>query len=151
MTENAILVLLLILPTLLFFGARRFFRTTKPKMDNQKTAALLFGGLWIAGFVASAGLLAGEVYYRYIYDQADTVGMCKTTTRWFERHFRTNNGGFRDDHVYEPTIRPGQRRISLLGDSYTAAQGINDIEDRFVGELARPRGPCTGHLWVEYV
>jgi len=139
MTENAILVLFLVLPTLLFFGARRFFRTTKPKMDNQKTAALLIGGIWIVGFVASAGLLAGEVYYRYVYDQADTVGMCKATARWFERHFQTNNGGFRDDHAYEPSVSPGHRRISLLGDSYTAGQGINDINDRFVGELANRR------------
>ena len=146
MAENLILMFFLVLPSMLFVGARKFFVTTRPTMKDQKTAAAMIGALWIVGLVAATGLFAGEVYYRFIYDQTDTLGLCKTSFRWFDRHFHTNPGNFRDTFTYQPAATPGVRRVSFIGDSYTAAQGIDELNDRFATQFAKQRPDQEVHV-----
>jgi lysophospholipase L1-like esterase len=79
---------------------------------------------------------AGEVYYRFIFDSTDSFGLTRASSRWFQRHFRTNNAMVRDDVDYTPSIPAGQRRITLLGDSFTVGHGVL-VEDRFANRIRR--------------
>ncbi len=89
----------------------------------------------------SVVLLAGEIYYRFVFDTTDTFALTKTTERWFDRYFHPNRSGLRDslDH-YEESPAAGVRRVSFFGDSFTAGHGIADVEDRF-GNLVRHARP----------
>jgi hypothetical protein len=51
------------------------------------------------------------------------------------RHWRTNGAGCRDNIEYQPEIRPGKRRVTFVGDSFTAGHGIKDVEARFANRL----------------
>src|SRR5262249_33528798 len=45
--------------------------------------------------------------------------------------------GCRDDVEYLPTLQPGRRRVTFLGDSFTAGHGIKDVADRFPNRLRK--------------
>jgi len=49
---------------------------------------------------------------------------------------RTNQAGFRCEHEFESQKTPGQRRILLFGDSYTAGDGVSN-KDRYGDQLER--------------
>lgn len=93
-----------------------------------------------------AGLagLGGELYYRYIYDTTDSLAYTKVSRQWVERYCILNQGGFRDNVDYPLERAVGSRRISFLGDSFTAGHGIKSVEDRFPNLVrARARnGKC---------
>jgi lysophospholipase L1-like esterase len=78
--------------------------------------------------------LAGEVYYRFIFDQS-AIGVDKIATRWFQRHYHLNSWGFRDNVDYVNALQPGRRRVTFLGDSFTAGWGVNNVEECFAGRL----------------
>jgi hypothetical protein len=104
------------------------------------------GNLSVLSFLASLGLLLGEVYYRFLYDQTDALDGTKVSVRWFERHYRQNNFTCRDDVDYANAIAPGIRRISFLGDSFTAGHGIKDVRDRFPNLLRSTHPEWEIHL-----
>lgn len=135
MAENFILLLFLILPLVLFRAARRFFRNVAPRMRDRRIFTLVCGNLLVLLFLVSVLLLPGEIYFRFFYDQTDAFGLCKTTTRWFERHYHKNVAGFRDSINYIPVVEPGRRRVSFIGDSFTAGHGIREVEDRFANRV----------------
>jgi lysophospholipase L1-like esterase len=139
MAENLILMLFLVLTGMSFVGARRFFGRTRPEMKDRKAAALLWSGLWIAGVAVSVGLLSGEVYFRYFYDQTDSFALSKASGRWFDRHFKRNQEGFRDIVNYPATTIGGKRRVTVIGDSYAAGHGIANVKERFAGVLRKLR------------
>jgi len=88
-------------------------------------------------FITATAFIGGETYYRYVYDESDSMNITLTSLKWYKKHFRYNNFGFRDnvDYVLQaPVDRP---RISFLGDSFTAGAGINDVEDRFVNIIRK--------------
>lgn len=87
--------------------------------------------------------LSMEGYYGFFYDQPDSFGTLLTSERWFKRHYRYNNWGFRDDKDYYYKKGKDRYRIVFVGDSFTAGHGIEDIGDRFSGrieELLRETG-----------
>jgi len=96
---------------------------------------------WIAGQIFITLLLlslvfaAGEAYYRFIYDDTDVLDMSKASQRWHARHYQFNNLGYRDDVDYANQPQPGKWRVTVLGDSFTAAAGVPDVADRFVNRL----------------
>jgi hypothetical protein len=96
---------------------------------------LLVGNLLVFVLLFSTFSLFGEVYYRFVYDSSDSLVVMKVGYRWFERHYRRNSAGFRDNIEYYPEIRPAARRVSFLGDSLTAGQGIRDVDDRFANRI----------------
>lgn len=73
----------------------------------------------------------GELYYRYIYDTTDSLAYTKVSQQWGRRYYLENAAGFRDNIQYSTLRAPGKRRISFLGDSFTAGHGIKSVEDRF--------------------
>jgi lysophospholipase L1-like esterase len=75
--------------------------------------------------------LGGELYYRQIYDTTDSLAYTKVSQQWVERYCRYNAAGFRDNIEYGLERPEGRRRISFLGDSFTAGHGIKSVEERF--------------------
>ena len=138
--ENLSLILLLGIPislTLLLhylFGIHRVQERWPPGLALGAGNAL---GLGLCVALLSAG---GELYFRFAVDTTDAFGVTKITRRWLNRHYQLNSAGMRDDLEYAVTRPPGLRRITFVGDSFSAGYGIPDVEDRFAN-LIRARRP----------
>jgi len=113
------------------------------------------GGLLLGnalGLALCLSLLAamGELYFRFVYDTTDAFAVTKTTQRWLERHYRLNEAGMRDDVPSYPAARsPGHRRVTFLGDSFTAGFGVNDVEDRFANRVRSRRPDWEIHVLAD--
>lgn len=96
----------------------------------------------LLSFFVLVGLagLGGELYYRYIYDTTDSLTYTKVSQQWVARYCNYNSGGYRDNVDYPLERMADRRRISFLGDSFTAGHGIKSVEDRFPN-LIRARHP----------
>src|ERR1044071_2123921 len=114
-----------------------FFRRIQGPGAPVAGLRLITGNLLVLLFLSSVVLAVGEAYYRYDHDTTDSLSYSKTSQRWFSRHWKTNAAGFRDNVEYTDSIQPGKRRITLLGDSFTAAHGVKDVEDRFANRIRR--------------
>ena len=82
--------------------------------------------------------LSFEVYYRFLFDATDRMMTTKVSQRWYERHWKTNNRGARDDLDYSYDKPEGLRRITFLGDSFTAGHGVL-LEERFANVIREAR------------
>jgi len=135
--ENLILAGFVLLPVLLATGLYLFFvRRRIHRRADATWRHLLLGNALVLAFLGSLLLLTGEVYYRFLYDATDSFGLTKVTQRWFERHFHYNTATFRDSLPgYELEPPPGVRRITFVGDSFTAGHGVADVEDRFANRI----------------
>ena len=132
MHENLILGVFALLPLLLAAALVAFFRLFRQhRRTSRRAARLVAGNLLVLLFIGSICLLGGEIYYRFLYDTTDSFGLTKTTKRWFARHFEKNNAGVRDSVPYRGALTPGIRRVTFLGDSFTAGHGVPNVEDRF--------------------
>ncbi|MCH7989482.1 MAG: hypothetical protein IID46_10105 [Planctomycetes bacterium] len=119
-------------------GCVLYFVFVRLKIHRRKQSfwlRLLLGNMLLLLFLVSLVLLSGEIYVRFYYDTTESFGLSKTTRRWFDRHFVLNNIGFRDSVPYWPATRPGSRRLTFFGDSFTAGHGIADVEDRFANRI----------------
>lgn len=139
MNENVLFASFLALPVVLLILLVFFFRSLKRNEQAAGWKRLVVGNMLILLQLLSVILLGGEVYYRFFYDTTDAFGLSKTTTRWFDRHFHLNRNGFRDSTNYALGIRPGERRVTFVGDSFTAGHGIADVEDRFANRIRAAR------------
>ena len=92
---------------------------------------LLGGNLLVGFFLLALLFVAGESYYRFIFDTTDSLAYTKVSRRWLERYYVPNSAGFRDNIEYSLALQPGRRRISFVGDSFTAGHGVKSVEDRF--------------------
>lgn len=112
-------------------------RAVAARGERPAWRAVLAANLLLLACLASLAFLAGEAYYRFWYDTTDSFGLTRTTSRWFKRYDQPNAMGFRDDVDYARAAAPGKRRISFLGDSFTAGHGVKRVADRFVNLLRR--------------
>lgn len=133
------LVLIALVASALACGALavRFLRRVRRERLARTWRRVLVGNLLVLAALLSFLLLGGELYYRYIYDTTEAFGLSRTTARWFERHVRANNFGFRDSIDYAHARDPARRRISFIGDSFTVGHGIVDPEARFTNRVRR--------------
>lgn len=131
-----------IIPLVLLGFSINFIRECRSDAVRVTRSKLVVGNLLILMTLLSTALLPGEIYFRYFYDSTDSFGLTKTTKRWFERHFKRNQTGFRDSLNYLPTPPPDTRRISFVGDSFTVGHGIENVEDRFANQV---RTLCPQH------
>ena len=115
MQENLVLFSFAASPLVLLFMFRRFFRRNRQKPTARRTLRLIIGNTLIGLLMLSIAVLGGEVYYRFYYDETDSFGLTKVTTRWFDRHFQFNASRFRDDIQYPATRLRGRRRITFVG------------------------------------
>ena len=90
----------------------------------------------------SLGVLTScELYFALIYDASDSFNMTNVSKKWFALHVApqqkvlslTEQEGirYRDDRAFPESLRPEQKHIVFFGDSFTFAQGVNDVKDRF--------------------
>ena len=114
-----------------------FFRRIRDAGPRGAGLRLVAGNLLVLLFLGSVALAVGEAYYRYDHDTTDSLSYSKTSQRWFTRHWKTNAAGFRDNVEYADSIQPGKRRITLIGDSFTAGHGVKDVEDRFANRIRK--------------
>jgi hypothetical protein len=105
---------------------------------NVRWSRLLLGNTLVFLLLCSVGLLAGEVYYRYFLDTTQDY-RSKLSGRWFKRHWKLNSWDLRDTEDYAVERKPGKRRVTFLGDSMTAGQGVK-VHQRFAN-LYRARKP----------
>ncbi len=112
-----------------------FVRFALHKSKSSRRWKLLLGNVLVLFFLASLTALLGETYFRFFRDTTDSFALTKISQRWLERHYHVNKMGFRDDCEYSPKRTEGKRRITLIGDSFTAGHGIRDVADRFANRL----------------
>lgn len=110
---------------------------------------LLLGNLLVLLTLLALGLAGGEIYYRFFCDTTDGLGFTKVSERWFVRHWQVNSSDYRDNLNYTLNIKPGKRRISFVGDSFTAGHGVKDVEDRFANRLRRAHPEWEIHLLAQ--
>lgn len=130
-----VLVVACVAPVVLFLAARVTIRLYGLTTGWAQRITWLAGQGCITLFLLSLLFLAGEAYYRFFYDETDVLDMSKASKRWHERHYQFNNFGFRDNLDYANRLEPGRWRVTVLGDSFTAAAGVPNVEDRFVNRL----------------
>jgi lysophospholipase L1-like esterase len=144
--ENLVLGLFALLPLICAFGLLRLVRHLRDHKLKPGLSHLLFGNLLLFLLLATGLLLGGEIYYRFIYDTTDSLMYTKVSWLWTQRHWHRNAQGYRDDMDYSPRRQPGKRRVTFLGDSFTAGHGIKDIERRFPNLLRRRHPEWEIHM-----
>lgn len=127
---DAFFIFCLLVPIILLFGLLLFYRS-RGRLKISKTVFLIIWNSWIVILLLSFFFLFGEVYYRFFVDTTDSFGLNKITQRWMQRHYKPNNFYARDNIDYHLEIESGKRRVTFLGDSFTAGHGIKDVDDRF--------------------
>lgn len=140
--------LFLLLPVLIGAAGAWFIRWSGRAGRRQRAPTVILGNVLILAFLLSLLLAAGEFYFRFCYDTTDAFGLTRVNQRWFDRHWRLNRAGFRDSlSEYPPGRTPGRRRITFIGDSFTAGHGIPNVEDRFANRI-RQLGQDEVHVFA---
>ncbi|MBS0265126.1 MAG: hypothetical protein JSS02_24555, partial [Planctomycetes bacterium] len=91
-------------------------------------------GLSVWMFFAGATLV--EMYFSLIYDQSDSFNMTNVSKRWFARHVRKNEAGFRDQNPLPRKLGKGVHRLWFVGDSFTYGHGVKNVSNRFSDRVA---------------
>lgn len=149
MDENLVLGLFV-----LAFGASGgllwlFARQARRSGGQGGWARLVVGNLLVLLCALALSLVAGEIYYRFCYDTTDSLGFTGVSQRWFQRHWRTNSSDCRDNVNYSLQIAPGKRRISFVGDSFTAGHGVKKVEHRFANRIREAHPEWEIHLLAQ--
>lgn len=85
-----------------------------------------------------ATLFALELALRVFHVRADGFGVTAMHRAWMELHWKpVNSLGFRDR---EPRAQAGVKRVLVLGDSFAAGHGIDELDDTFASVLGRELG-----------
>jgi lysophospholipase L1-like esterase len=107
------------------------FRTARASAAKPGWRRVLLFNLLSVLLLTGLSFAGGELYYRFVYDTTDSIAYTKVAQQWGQRYIVENSAGFRDNVQYALPIVPGKRRISFLGDSFTAGHGVKSVEDRF--------------------
>ncbi|MGA2241305.1 MAG: hypothetical protein ABSH11_04635 [Verrucomicrobiota bacterium] len=154
MEENLVLILFLFLPVAAGGALWFFFHFHLRHRSSPGWGKLIAGNFLVLIFLLTLIPLAGELYFRFFDDSTVPVTVNHTNTkgakRWMERHYRESVSGVRDDIAYSFNIADGKRRVSFVGDSFTAGHGIKDIRDRFANRLRRLHPEWEVHLLAIY-
>lgn len=71
--------------------------------------------------------------------QSDSFGLSRMARRWYDRYWTPINSlGYRDGE--RVIAAEDVKRILVIGDSFVAGQGIDDVDDTFPHQLARLLG-----------
>ena len=147
MYENLLFTAFALGPIVLGVVLYVFFRRTgRRRPATPRPLRLIVGNLLVLLFLASSALVGGEVYYRFWYNTTDSFAQAKVTQRWFRRYYHLNDKGVRDSMDYAARVAPGKRRVTFLGDSFTAGHGVPDVEDRFANRLRAQRSRWEVHV-----
>jgi hypothetical protein len=148
MEENIVLLLFGLGPVLAILLLRWFWRTQKKSSAQSGWGTVLLGNVLIFGFLLSLLPPAGEIYYRFFYNTTDSFVYTKTSQRWMERYWQLNEDNLRDDLLCPMKRQAGKRRVTFVGDSFTAAHGVKNIHDRFVNRIRQARPEWEVHMFA---
>ncbi len=147
MVDNLILGSFILFPLVMSVCLYLYFGRTASHLRKIPWLHWVLGNLLVFLFLLSPILLIGEVYYRFFYDTTDSFGLTKVYSEWFARHYQSNNYGMRDTIQY--TLKPiGKKRVTFLGDSFTAGHGVANVEDRFSNRLRAMRPDLEIHVFA---
>lgn len=148
LADTLIYLLFWIVPILLALILRTYLLHHRGQPRTMRR--LLAGNGLVFLLVAALLALAGESYFRFGADFTDSYGLSRVTTRWNQRHYQANNWNFRDTEDYQLAIHPGMRRITFLGDSFTAGHGVENPEERFPNRLRQRLLGVEVHVLARY-
>src|SRR5262249_8762257 len=120
----------------------RHLRTRKSK---ARWPQLIEGNALILLLLLAIFVLGGEIYFRFLYDTTDSLEYTKVSLRWKDRYWHLNSNQIRDNVDYSFANTTGKRRITFVGDSFTAGHGVRDVEDRFANRLRRAHPEWEAH------
>lgn len=148
--ENVALAAFVALVAAAVLGVRAFFRRVRARGAAARTwRTLVAGNLLVLAMLISVAMLAGECWFRFVYDSTDTFDATRASARWFERHWRKNSDSFRDDVEYDlGPVPAGKRRVTFVGDSFTAGHGVANVADRFVNRVRAARPDWDVQAWA---
>ncbi len=113
-----------------FIGLLHLRRSRRQSVAWKRTTA--FGlSIWMAG----AMMVLIELGVALFCDRTDSFSKTKISRRWYELHVRTNVQGYRDEHPLDRPLKPGQKRIVFVGDSFTFGHGV-EVAERFSDRIA---------------
>jgi hypothetical protein len=118
------------------------------KKDPRNGWRIFFGNGILFLVLGSFALLSGEIYFRFIYDTTESFGLTKVTTEWLNKYYKFNKSGVRDSlerYIARRTF--GARRITFIGDSFTAGHGIKNVEDRFANIIRKKKPDWEVHVF----
>ena len=74
-----------------------------------------------------------ELGFAAFVDTTDAFNATNVSARWFRRHVEPyrNREGFRDRREFPKRDSDRETRVAMIGDSFTIAQGVDRMEDRF--------------------
>jgi lysophospholipase L1-like esterase len=146
MDEDTALALFAIFPFVWATLLVAFFKRRQPSAEKLHWPQVLLGNALVLLLLLSTLLLTGEIYFRFFYDSTDSLAYTKVNVLWGKRHWQVNNFQMRDNVDYEPAIQPGKRRVTFVGDSFTAGHGIKNVEDRLVNRIRRANPDWEVHM-----
>ena len=129
------LAILIAVPCISVAALKIFFRKGRAGQGCRGWISVVLGNALVFLFFFSLFVLAAEIRFRFFMDTTDSLGFTKISERWVARHWHVNIAGCRDNIEYSAAIQPGKRRVSFVGDSFTAGHGIKDVNDRFANRL----------------
>lgn len=130
-------VAFVLLPVAAGFCAVNFFRGLARRGQPIRWPALVAGNVLILTFLLTLLFLGFETYYRFLCNRTDAMGNTLVSLSWYEKYFHKNALGLRDDLEYPMALTPGKRRVTFVGDSFTAGFGVKNVEDRFVNRIRK--------------
>lgn len=145
--DKTYLFFLLSIILFIALGGGLFFAYRYRKTLQEK--AKRFGFLWnvlLTLFLLTGVFLGIESYYRFISDQTDSFGMSLVSEKWLQTHYQLNNFKARDDVDYQLAVPEGKRRVTFIGDSFTAGHGIKQVKDRFANRLREAHPELDIHV-----
>jgi len=145
-SEDVMLALLLYLPLQAIFTTKVFFDYNRRCGLRVGWWRLLSGNLLLLVVLVTSLFAVGEVYFRFFYNTTDSFGYTKVTQRWIKHYYHQNQAKLRDNIEYERTIQSGKRRVSFVGDSFTAGHGIKNVDDRFANRIRRLHSDWEVHV-----
>lgn len=102
---------------------------------SEKKKKIFFVGFFSLFFIILT-FSGFEAYFRYRFDESDSLGFLKVNGRWFARHI-VFNSYFVRDREFTLEKKEGVVRIGVIGDSIAMGYGIKNVDDRFSNLLEK--------------
>ena len=112
------------------------------RLPGWLRAAVLYVALVVAGLASV--FLPAEAWFRCCLAESDGINRTLATRLWMDRYWKPINSlGYRDEE-HPPSSLLGKRVVFVVGDSFVAGHGIEDIRDRMSAVLQER----LGNDWV---
>jgi hypothetical protein len=124
---------------LLALGAFTGLTTTELRAMGRRLAASRWTGVMISLTTCVLIVFSAELVLRYGVVFSNSYARGLLHARWTELYWKPfNQYGYRDYAI--PTAEPGVQRVLVVGDSFVAGIGVNNIDDTFPHILGRQLG-----------